>query len=131
MRILGVRYLLSPVRAQQQISTTRKGICAPVPLISVPTPRLNRLKTKDNRSRTFLVKIRAPGKGPSVNDLLRLKITKQAVQMHSTATEVRKLVERKNSLARTLIRFNFGDGVQGGVHRMKVRSDLRKEKSSR
>jgi hypothetical protein len=66
-----------------------------------------------------------------VNDLLRFKITKQVVQMHSTATDVRKLVERENSLARTLIRFNFGDGMQGGDHRKKIRSDLRNNKGSR
>jgi hypothetical protein len=128
MSILGVRYLLSPVRAQQQISTTRKGICAPVPLISVPTPRLNRLKTRKNR---VFGQDQAPCNGPKVNDLLRFKITKQVVQMHSTATDVRKLVERENSLARTLIRFNFGDGMQGGDHRKKIRSDLRKNKGSR
>ena len=52
-----------------------------------------------------------------MDDLLRFRTTKQAVQMHSTATDVRKLVvDRKNSLASTLIRFSFqnthyeGDG---------------------
>ena len=78
-----------------------------------------------------MVKTSAPCKGSRVNDLLRFKITKQAVQMHSTATDVRKLVDRKNSLARTLIRFNFKEGMQEGTHRMKVRSDLRKKKGSR
>ena len=111
-----VRNSLSPVSAQQQISTSRNGTCAVVSLTSIPTPRLNRLKTRGSAAH-FWSRPGHPAKAGGMDDLLRFRITKQAVQMHSTATDVGKLVvDGKNSLANTLIRFSFqnthyeGDG---------------------
>ena len=44
-QVLDVEHLLSPVRDQQQIFTSRKGMCALVLLTSPSTPRLYRLRT--------------------------------------------------------------------------------------
>jgi hypothetical protein len=49
-----------------------------------------------------------------MGNVLRFKMTKQAVQMHSTATEVGKMVgDRNSSLARALIRFDRKQIVMG------------------
>ena len=104
-RDFDIQHLLSPVRDQQQISTSRKGVRAFVFFMSPSTPRLYKLRTKtkssNSRSRP------APLKTRKGDDLLRLNITKQAVQMHSTATDVGTLVDGKIRLAKMLIEFDF------------------------
>lgn len=66
---------MSPVRDQQQISTSRNGMCVLVLLTSPSTPRLYRLR-------------------------IMLNITKQVVQMHSTATEVGTAVDGNSRFAK-------------------------------
>ena len=104
--ILDVQHLLSPVRDQQQISTSRKGICALALLTSPSTPRLYRLRTC-GKTDTFRSSPAHPKRNAREDDLLMLNITKQVVQMHSTATEVGTAVDWKSRLAKILIKGQF------------------------
>lgn len=103
---LGVRDSLIPVRDQQQISKTRKAIRAFVLLMSVSNPRPYRLRTRSKSSQSR-PRLGHPFEGVRVDDLLKLNITKQIVQMHSTATDVGTLTDRQSRLARILLKFNF------------------------
>jgi len=75
-KVMSDEYVVTrPVSDQQQTSRIRKGVCALGLLI--PTPRLYKLN-------------------------IRLKTTKQRVQMHSTATDVGTLADGKICLVTTL-----------------------------
>jgi len=51
-----------------------------------------------------------PNRHEREDDILMLNITKQVVQMHSTATEVGTAVDGKSRLEKILIKVNFQHG---------------------
>ena len=130
VRVVDIHHLLSPVRDQQQISTSRKGMCAVVLLTSPSIPRLYRLKTrtKSSHSQSRPAHAYRHARG---GDPLRLNITKQVVQMHSTATEVGTLVDGKNRLAKKLTMFKFHEWREDEAEIRSSKSKTQEERYAR